>query len=120
MFTDLDAPAFRASAPGKRQAMKFTERAVLDVPYDQVDLERWLFTLSDSDYQTAAHGHLGAGHFTWPDGARGMINVERAGALSSSTSARSARAAPTRRWTPRRRGPSSTTSSPCPPVRTGR
>ena len=55
--------------------MKFTQQAVIDAPIDRVDLEKWLFTLSDSEYQAAAHGHRAAGTFT-EDGVRGTINVE--------------------------------------------
>jgi hypothetical protein len=58
--------------------MKFTQQAVIDAPIDQVDLEKWLFTLSDSEYQVAAHGHRAAGTFT-EDGVRGTINVESIG-----------------------------------------
>ena len=59
--------------------MKFTQQqAVIDAPIDQVDLEKWLFTLSDSEYQAAAHGHRAAGTFT-EDGVRGTINVESIG-----------------------------------------
>jgi hypothetical protein len=55
--------------------MKFTQQAVVNAPVSEVDLERWLFTLSDSEYRATARGHLGAGVFT-EDGVRGSINVE--------------------------------------------
>jgi hypothetical protein len=58
--------------------MKFTHEAVINAPVDQVDLEEWLFTLSDSDYQAAARGHRAAGTFT-EDGVRGSVNVESMG-----------------------------------------
>lgn len=55
--------------------MKFNQQAVLNASVDEVDLEKWLFTLSDSEYQATARGHRGAGVFT-EDGLRGSINVE--------------------------------------------
>jgi hypothetical protein len=58
--------------------MKFTQHTVINAPVEQVDLEDWLFTLSDSDYQGAANGHLAAGTFT-TGGVRGMVNVESMG-----------------------------------------
>ena len=54
--------------------MKFSHQAAVNVPVDRVDLEEWLFTLSDSEYQAAAKGHRAAGTFT--DGVRGTVNVE--------------------------------------------
>jgi hypothetical protein len=58
--------------------MKFTQHTVINAPVEQVDLEDWLFTMSDSDYQGAAKGHRAAGTFT-TDGVRGMVNVESMG-----------------------------------------
>jgi hypothetical protein len=58
--------------------MKFTQQTVINAPVEQVDLEDWLFTLSDADYQAAAKAHRGAGTFT-TDGVRGMVNVESMG-----------------------------------------
>jgi len=50
----------------------------LDVASDRVDLEAWLFALSDADYQACASGHRGAGVFA-DDRGWGMINVESIG-----------------------------------------
>ncbi|MCW2650749.1 MAG: hypothetical protein QOE41_4587 [Mycobacterium sp.] len=58
--------------------MKFTQHTVIHAPIEEVDLEDWLFTLSDSDYQGAAKAHRAAGTFT-SDGVRGMVNVESMG-----------------------------------------
>ena len=58
--------------------MKFTQEAVIDAPITAVDLEEWLFNLSDSDYQAASRGHRAAGAFT-ENGVRGTINVEAMG-----------------------------------------
>jgi hypothetical protein len=58
--------------------MKFSHQAVISAPVDNVDLEEWLFTLSDSDYQAAARGHRAAGTFT-ENGVRGTVNVESMG-----------------------------------------
>jgi hypothetical protein len=55
-----------------------TAHVTLDAPSDEIDLEAWLFELSDADYQTCAKGHRGAGVFADEQG-RGMINVESIG-----------------------------------------
>jgi hypothetical protein len=59
-------------------SVSHTARVPLNEHGDQVDLEAWLFGLSDRDYQACAKGHHGAGVFTdeqW----RGMVNVESIG-----------------------------------------
>ena len=58
--------------------MKFTHESVINAPVDAIDLEEWLFNLSDSDYQAASCGHRAAGTFT-ENGVRGMVNVEAVG-----------------------------------------
>jgi hypothetical protein len=58
--------------------MKHTGHATLNAPIDQVDLENWLFTLTDAEYQATARGHRAAGTFV-QDGVRGMVNVEAIG-----------------------------------------
>ncbi len=50
----------------------------LNAPSDEIDLEAWLFGLSDPEYQACARGHHGAGVFDDEQG-RGMINVESIG-----------------------------------------
>ena len=50
----------------------------LDVPSTEVDLESWLFGLSDAEYQACARGHHAAGTFRDEQG-RGMVNVESIG-----------------------------------------
>src|SRR5262245_41410757 len=55
-----------------------TARVPLNVAGDEIDLEGWLFALSDADYQGCAEGHRGAGVFDDEQG-RGMINVESIG-----------------------------------------
>jgi hypothetical protein len=42
-------------------SISHTAQVTLNEPRDQVDLEAWLFGLSDSDYQASAKGHRGAG-----------------------------------------------------------
>lgn len=58
--------------------MKHTGHVVLNAPVDRVDLEHWLFTLTDADYQACSRGHRAAGTFV-QDGVRGMVNVEAIG-----------------------------------------
>ena len=55
-----------------------TAHVTLNVPSDEIDLEAWLFWLSDADYQACAKGHHGAGAFADEHG-RGMVNVESIG-----------------------------------------
>jgi len=55
-----------------------TARVTLNVAGDEIDLDTWLFGLSDADYQACASGHQGAGVFADEQG-RGMINVESIG-----------------------------------------
>jgi hypothetical protein len=50
----------------------------LSEPSEEIDLEAWLFGLTDSDYQAFARGHQGAGIFRDEQGP-GMINVESIG-----------------------------------------
>ena len=59
-------------------SISHTAHVTLSEPSDQIDLEAWLFGLSDSDYQACAKGHQGAGVFHDEQG-RGMINVESIG-----------------------------------------
>ena len=67
-------------ASSKETSMSITSTAhvTLNEPSDQIDLEAWLFGLSDSDYQACAKGHQGAGVFHDEQG-RGMVNVESIG-----------------------------------------
>jgi hypothetical protein len=61
--------------------MKFTDEATIYAPTDRIDLSKWLFTMTDEEYQAAASAHRALGTFT-ADGVRGMVNVEvMAGAL---------------------------------------
>ncbi|WP_459799899.1 hypothetical protein [Herbidospora sp. RD11066] len=59
-------------------AIKHTAYATPDVPVADIDLENWLFTLSDEEYQACARGHHGAGTFV-DDLGRGMVNTESVG-----------------------------------------
>ena len=59
-------------------SISHTAHVTLNEPSDQIDLEAWLFGLSDSDYQACAKGHRGAGVSRDEQG-RGMINVESIG-----------------------------------------
>src|SRR5262245_15219095 len=59
-------------------SVSHTAHVTLNGPSDEIDLEAWLFGLSDADYQACAKGHQGAGVFADEQG-RGMINVESIG-----------------------------------------
>ena len=68
----------RASSKETSMSISHTAHVALNEPSDQIDLENWLFELSDSDYQACAKGHRGAGVFS-DDQGRGMVNVESIG-----------------------------------------
>lgn len=57
--------------------------AVSEVPIsisaDHLDVPKWLFSLSDVEYQKCAKGHFGAGTSILPDGKRISVNVESVG-----------------------------------------
>jgi len=59
-------------------AVRHTAHAALSASSDEVDLEAWLFGLSDDRYRACARGHHGAGVFA-DDRGRGMVNVESIG-----------------------------------------
>ncbi|GAA2575870.1 hypothetical protein GCM10010435_59900 [Winogradskya consettensis] len=58
--------------------MKTSQIAPLHVPHDRVDLEEWIFSLSDEDYRAASPQHRAAG-VTCTNGVRGTVNVESIG-----------------------------------------
>ncbi|WP_326559760.1 hypothetical protein [Micromonospora sp. NBC_01796] len=58
--------------------MKTSHITPLRVPRNEVDLEEWIFSLSDEDYRAASPQHRAAG-FTRSGGVRGSINVESIG-----------------------------------------
>ena len=51
----------------------------INVPANSIDLSKWVFEMSDKDYQKCAKGHIGAGSSIMPDGKRSSINVESVG-----------------------------------------
>jgi hypothetical protein len=67
-----------ASSKETSMSISHTAHVTLNEPSDQIDLEAWLFELSDSDYQACAKGHQAAGVFVDEQG-RGMVNVESIG-----------------------------------------
>jgi hypothetical protein len=53
---------------------------VIDVPVEKVDIAKWLFTLTDAEYQRCAPpDHVAAGATFTDDGQRMSINVEMIG-----------------------------------------
>lgn len=72
-----------------------TSRATLDVPSHEIDLGRWIYELSDADYQACERGHRAAGSFSDEHG-RGTITVEPIGGHMIISSAE--------RWAPCLRG----------------
>ncbi len=56
-----------------------TSEVRMNVPAGALDLPRWLYGLSDSEYQHCSRGHWGAGMSTLPNGGRTSVNVESVG-----------------------------------------
>ena len=73
-------PRYLQSLEDYRTSMSISHIAhvTLSERSEEIDLEAWLFGLTDSDYQACARGHQGAGTFRDEQG-RGMINVESIG-----------------------------------------
>lgn len=53
--------------------------AIIDAPFDRIDIPKWCFNLSERDYQGCSPAHIAAGFTTAPDGKRMSINVETIG-----------------------------------------
>jgi hypothetical protein len=75
--------------------MKYTAEATINAPVERVDLEKWLYALSDKEYQACARGHRGSGTFV-EDGVRGALNVESVGGTLLIQHFHEVSAAPTR------------------------
>jgi hypothetical protein len=58
--------------------MNFRNTVTAPFAADQVDLSKWLFTMTDEEYQAVATAHRALGTFV-EDGVRGMVNVEAMG-----------------------------------------
>lgn len=58
---------------------KAISEVLLDMSAEKLDLTKWLFSLSDFEYQKCARGHLGAGMCFEADGRRVSVNVENVG-----------------------------------------
>src|SRR6202161_1093324 len=56
-----------------------TVTAVINAPFEKVNIADWLFNLPDAEYQRCAHAHLAAGSTTTDDGRPMSINVETIG-----------------------------------------
>lgn len=53
---------------------------VIDVPFEKIDIAKWLFSLPDAEYQRCAPpDHIAAGATYTDDGRRMSINVEMIG-----------------------------------------
>ena len=50
--------------------------AIVNAPFESVDIPSWCFTLPESEYQRCSPAHCSAGATTAPDGRRMSINVE--------------------------------------------
>lgn len=50
--------------------------AMINAPFESVDIPAWCFTLPESEYQSCSPAHCSAGATTAPDGRRMSINVE--------------------------------------------
>lgn len=55
--------------------------AVINAPFEKVDIPSWCFSLPESEYQACSPAHFSAGATTAPDGRRMSINVEVIGGI---------------------------------------
>ena len=55
--------------------------AVIEVDWKSIDLNEWVFTLTDGEYQACSKNHIASGSSRTPDGKRMSINVEQVGNL---------------------------------------
>ncbi|SOX55771.1 hypothetical protein MAAFP003_4465 [Mycobacterium ahvazicum] len=58
--------------------MEFEQHTTIDLPANRLDVPKWLFGMTDREYQRCAKGHRAAGTFV-ESGTRGMVNVESIG-----------------------------------------
>ena len=50
--------------------------AVINAPFEKIDLPAWAFDLSEAEYQSCSPAHVAVGKTIGPDGRRMSINVE--------------------------------------------
>ncbi|KRD53238.1 hypothetical protein IB265_09630 [Ensifer sp. ENS10] len=53
--------------------------AIINAPFEKVDIPSWCFTLAEEEYRLCSPAHIAAGVTTAPDGRRMSINVETIG-----------------------------------------
>jgi hypothetical protein len=56
-----------------------TVTAVINAPFEKVNIADWLFNLPDAEYQRCSHAHIAAGTTTTDDGIPMSLNVETIG-----------------------------------------
>jgi hypothetical protein len=56
-----------------------TVTAVINAPFEKVNIADWLFNLPDAEYQRCSHAHIAAGTTTTDDGFPISLNVETIG-----------------------------------------
>jgi hypothetical protein len=56
-----------------------TVTAVINAPFEKVNIADWLFNLPDAEYQRCSHAHIAAGTTTTDDGFPMSLNVETIG-----------------------------------------
>ena len=56
-----------------------TVTAIINAPFEKVNIADWLFNLPDAEYQRCSHAHIAAGTTTTDDGFPMSLNVETIG-----------------------------------------
>ena len=56
-----------------------TVTAVINAPFEKVNIADWLFNLPDAEYQRCSHAHIAVGTTTTDDGIPMSLNVETIG-----------------------------------------
>jgi hypothetical protein len=56
-------------------------KAILDAPFEGVDIPEWLFTIGDAEYQRCSVSHIAAASSRNAEGKRMSLNVETVGVM---------------------------------------
>lgn len=54
-----------------------TSKAIINAPFESIDLTEWLFTLKDFEYRICSKDHIAAGNSVTENGKRMSINIEQ-------------------------------------------
>ncbi|WP_331373458.1 hypothetical protein [Sinorhizobium chiapasense] len=64
---------------GDHEIVDSSFSAIINAPFEKIDIPQWCFTLPEHEYRRCSPAHIAAGFTTAPDGKRMSINVETIG-----------------------------------------